>query len=81
MQETITFPVGSGRTELVFSDASYVPEASPDRLFVFDANTAAVFPALPAGSAVLAAGEGTKSWDGASAIMTRSEERRVGKEC
>ncbi len=80
MKEVLTFSVGQGGTRLVFSDEPYIPEDSAERLHVFDANTSALFPALPEGSVVLEPGEGSKAWEGAGRILSAALSRGMARD-
>ena len=74
------FPVGSGGSRIVFAPVHPALEDGPDRLHVFDRNTAALFSRIPEGSVVLEPGEGSKVWSGVEEILRAAFGRGLARD-
>jgi 3-dehydroquinate synthase len=80
MGETVSYTVGSGTSTLIFSGEPPLLEDRPDRLHIFDHNTAALFPRVPPGSVVLSPGEGSKAWMSVETILRAAFELRLARD-
>jgi 3-dehydroquinate synthase len=80
MADTDIWEIGGRTSRVIYTGDLPAFDGGGERLYVFDRNTAALFPRLPEGAVVLEPGERTKSWAGAEIILNAAFGRGMARD-